>query len=169
MWWCPQLHVDRHGYTNLRRRQLCQTPGGIYLIVTMEDTMKKKRVWDAGRVFALAEYIVLYMSWIEIFRNFFPIPNGTHILSAPISLNNDIPYTMMPVSFAIISMRLYPAILHSLHVTSLAYRIPHVYMASADIRTHQRLAQDSPYICIQSWYYIIFPSQNTVWAMATGR
>ena len=25
------------------------------------------------------------------------------------------------------------------------------------------------YICIQSWYYIIFPSQNTVWAMATGR
>ena len=43
-----------------------------------------------------------------MFRNFFPIPNGTHILSAPISLKNDIPCTMMPVSFAIISMRLYP-------------------------------------------------------------
>ena len=39
---------------------------------------------------------------------FFPIQNGTHILSAPISLKNDIPCTMMPVSFAIISMRLYP-------------------------------------------------------------
>ena len=39
---------------------------------------------------------------------FFPIPNGTHILSAPISLKNDIPCTMIPVSFAIISMRLYP-------------------------------------------------------------
>ena len=39
--------------------QLCQTPGGIYLIVTMEDTMKKTRVWDAGRAFALAEDIVL--------------------------------------------------------------------------------------------------------------
>ena len=59
MWWCPQLHVDRPGYTNLRRCQLCQTPGGIYLIVTMEDTMKKKTVWDAGRAFALAEDIVL--------------------------------------------------------------------------------------------------------------
>ena len=42
-----------------------------------------------------------------MFRNFFPIPNGTHILSAPISLKNDIPCKMMPVSFAIISMRLY--------------------------------------------------------------
>ena len=39
---------------------------------------------------------------------FFPIPYGTHILSAPISLKNDIPCTLMPVSFAIISMRLYP-------------------------------------------------------------
>ena len=43
-----------------------------------------------------------------MFRNFFPIPNGTHILSAPISLKNDIHCTMMPVSFAIIGMRLYP-------------------------------------------------------------
>ena len=43
-----------------------------------------------------------------MFRNFFPIPNGTHILSAPISLKNYIPCTMMPVSFEIISMRLYP-------------------------------------------------------------
>ena len=43
-----------------------------------------------------------------MFRNFFPIPNGTHILSAPISLKNDITSTIMPVSFAIISIRLYP-------------------------------------------------------------
>ena len=43
-----------------------------------------------------------------MFRNCFPIPNGNHILSAPISLKNDIPYTIMPVSFAIISMCIYP-------------------------------------------------------------
>ena len=45
--------------TNLRWCQLCQTLGGIYLIVTMEDSMKKKRAWDAGRAFSLAEDIVL--------------------------------------------------------------------------------------------------------------
>ena len=33
--------------------------GGIYPIVTIEDSMKKKRAWDAGRAFALAEDIVL--------------------------------------------------------------------------------------------------------------
>ena len=43
-----------------------------------------------------------------MFRKFFPIPNGTHSLSAPISLKNDIPCTIMPESFAIISMRVYP-------------------------------------------------------------
>ena len=55
----PQLHVDRPGYTNLRRCELGQTLGGIYIIVTMEDSMKKKRAWGAGRAFALAEDIVL--------------------------------------------------------------------------------------------------------------
>ena len=42
MWWCPQLHVDRPGYSNLCRRQLCQTPGVIYLTVTIEDSIKSK-------------------------------------------------------------------------------------------------------------------------------
>ena len=38
----PQLHVDRPGYVNPCRCQLCQTLGGIYQIVTVEDSMKKK-------------------------------------------------------------------------------------------------------------------------------
>ena len=37
----PQLHVDRPGYSNNCWCQLCQTLGGIYLTVTIEDTMKK--------------------------------------------------------------------------------------------------------------------------------
>ena len=48
------------------------------------------------------------MSCIEMFRNLFPIPNETHIMSAPISLKNGIPSTIMSVSFAITSVRLYP-------------------------------------------------------------
>ena len=79
-----------------------------------------------------------------MFRNLFAIPNETHSLSAPISLKNDINSTMMSVSFAIISMRLYRAIQHSLHATSLWCRTLHGCMALADIQTHQLLAQDSP-------------------------
>ena len=37
MWWCPQLHVDRPGFTN--PCQLCQTLGGINLRVDIEDSM----------------------------------------------------------------------------------------------------------------------------------
>ena len=41
MCWCPQLRVDRSGYANHCRCQLCQTLGGIYLTVTIDDSMKK--------------------------------------------------------------------------------------------------------------------------------
>ena len=41
MWWCPQLHLDRPGCSNPCRCQLCQTLGGIYLTVDIEDSMKK--------------------------------------------------------------------------------------------------------------------------------
>ena len=41
MWWCPQLHVDRPGFSNPCRCQLCQTLGGINLTVDIEDSMKK--------------------------------------------------------------------------------------------------------------------------------
>ena len=43
-----------------------------------------------------------------MFRNLFLIPNETHSLSAPIALKNDIPSTIMSVSFTIISIHLYP-------------------------------------------------------------
>ena len=38
---CPQLHVDRPGYSNPCRYQLCQTLGGIYLTVTIDDSKRK--------------------------------------------------------------------------------------------------------------------------------
>ena len=41
MCWCPRLHVDRPGYSNHRQSQLCQTLGGIYQTVTIDDSMKK--------------------------------------------------------------------------------------------------------------------------------
>ena len=40
MWWCPQLHVDRPGFSNPCRCQLCQTLGGINLTVDIEDSTK---------------------------------------------------------------------------------------------------------------------------------
>ena len=58
---------------------------------------------------------------------------------------NDSPCTIMPVSFAIISMRLYPcdtafAACNITRVSNSSW----LHMASADIQTRQRLAQDSP-------------------------
>ena len=41
MWWCPQLHVDRPGFSNPCRCQLCQTLGGINLTVDIEYSTKK--------------------------------------------------------------------------------------------------------------------------------
>ena len=41
MWWFPQLHVDRPGFSNPCRCQLCQTLGGINLTVDIEDSTKK--------------------------------------------------------------------------------------------------------------------------------
>ena len=35
--------MDSHGYVNPCRCQLCETPGGIYLPVTIEDSVKKTK------------------------------------------------------------------------------------------------------------------------------
>ena len=46
MWGCPQLNMDRPVYASPCRCQLCQTLGGIYLTVNIEDSMKKKLTSD---------------------------------------------------------------------------------------------------------------------------
>ena len=99
------------------------------------------REWNGGRAFGLAEDIALQVSCIEMFPNLFPISNETHILSAPISLKNDIPSTIMSVSFAIISMRLYPCAtaFAACNISSWLHGL-----STADIQTHQRLTQDAP-------------------------
>ena len=53
-----QLHVDRPGYPKPCLYQLCQTLGGVYLTVAIEDSTKKNKyiisstLWgrDEGRV-----------------------------------------------------------------------------------------------------------------------
>ena len=60
-----------------------------------------------------------------MFRNLFPIPNETHSLSAPISLKNDIPSTIMSVSFTIISIHWYPC-----DTAFAAYNITHLSNSS---------------------------------------
>ena len=105
----------------------------------------------------------------------FQIPNGNQILSAPISLKNDIPCTIMPVSFAIISMRLYPCdtafaacnitrmvTWHQLfrHI-SVWHRTPNTFASRVDItsafnhriRSEQWLLADNvtiPHCCLRS-------------------
>ena len=41
----PQLHVDRPGYTNSCRCQLCQPLGGIYPTINVEDSMMMSRLF----------------------------------------------------------------------------------------------------------------------------
>ena len=61
--------MDRPGYSNPRRFQLCQTLVGIYLTVTIEDSKKKidyVKTFDCGKKIEEVESFVYLGSLINI-------------------------------------------------------------------------------------------------------
>ena len=170
MWWCPKLHVDRPGYTNPRRGPIVPNTGRNLSNSNYGGHDEEEEGMGCGKSFCVGgrHRTVDVMNWNvpQFFSNSKWNPRfiSANLTEERYPLHDDASvfrnnqYALISVRYCIRCMQHHSRI-ELLMVTWLQQIFRHI---SAWHRTPQ-------YIWIQSWYYTIFPSQNTVWAMATGR